>query len=68
MERKILQIILAPDKLVYGYPEENGLYRPVCLALVEQEDGHREVKVMEVIQQTQYIDFLEDDAVLAMEK
>lgn len=67
---KILQIIPAPKKLLYGYPDENNnvdLHRPVCLALVEHESGDREIKVASVGPNSSCIDVLDNDAFVIME-
>ena len=45
MEEKIIQIIPAPANLMYGYDGEEAKH-VVCLALVEAEDGDREIRAM----------------------
>ena len=42
MEEKIIQIIPAPANLMYSYGGEDANH-VVCLALVESEDGDREI-------------------------
>ena len=45
MEEKIIQIIPAPANLMYSYGGEDANH-VVCLALVESEDGDREIRAM----------------------
>ena len=45
MEEKIIQIIPAPANLMYSYNGEEAKH-VVCLALVETEDGDREIRAM----------------------
>lgn len=58
-ERKIVQIIPAPADMLLRYREDDGemsRYRPLCLALVEYEDGGTEIKLMD-IDSTGWIDY-----------
>lgn len=67
---KILQIIPAPKKMFYGYPDESDhvrFKRPVCLALAEHEPGDREVKVMGIEPYSSYIDIVDESAIVVME-
>lgn len=59
---KIIQIIPAPADMLLRYREDDGeksRWRPLCLALVEYEDGDTEIKLVD-IDADGYIDFAED--------
>lgn len=62
MSEKIIQIIPAPKSLFYAF--KGCISRPVvCLALVELENGEREVRPMGLLQGN-YIDDVGPEAIL----
>lgn len=61
MER-IIQIIPAPSDLLLRYKQDDGemeRWKPLCIALVEYEDGGTEIKLVDV-DMVGYIDFADD--------
>lgn len=61
MER-IIQIIPAPSDLLLRYKQDDGemeQWKPLCIALVEYEDGGTEIKLVGV-DMVGYIDFADD--------
>lgn len=66
MERKILQIVPAPADMWVKCGDSNDTFytRVVCLALVEDEDGFRDVQLMDVTSGDGLIDLLEGSNVI----